>query len=279
MEQSRFSQTSYNCQICLTSIKGARCVLLSCSHVFCRPCLEDFWKLCIAEGDVGRVGCPDASCVKASREASEEEVRRVVTDEEVRRWKWLRQKKILDRGKSPHKPCLHQVMLIITQTLQSFTAPCRSARPQCQNLRTQTKVLAGSDYERVQTVDSVSARTAGERGTLVLLVSLSFYLLIRYCRHGPITDCPLTSTESFVTEYMTLPEGSSQRRLIEQRYGKANVKRLVAAFEEELANKKWLDSSTMACPSCRVKVEKSVGCNHVRVTPELVDWYSRCSHR
>lgn len=106
MQQARFSQTSYSCEICLTSIKGARCVLLSCSHVFCRPCLEDFWKLCITEGDVGRVGCPDSACVKEGREASEEEVRRVVTEDEVRRWKWLRQKRLTDKGRSVDCNCI-----------------------------------------------------------------------------------------------------------------------------------------------------------------------------
>lgn len=100
MQLTRFSQTSYTCEICLTSIKGARCILLSCSHVFCRACLEDFWKLCIAEGDIGRVGCPDPQCVKAGLEANEEDVRRVVTEEEVRRWKWLREKRELERGRS-----------------------------------------------------------------------------------------------------------------------------------------------------------------------------------
>lgn len=97
-QMARFSQTSYSCQICLTSLKGARCCLLSCSHVFCRACLDDFWKLCIKEGDVGRVGCPEPACVKEEREANEEEVRRVVTDDDVRRWKWLREKRMLERG-------------------------------------------------------------------------------------------------------------------------------------------------------------------------------------
>lgn len=96
---ARFSETSYACTVCLTSVKGARCILLSCSHVFCRSCLEDFWQLCIAEGDVGRVGCPDPTCVKEGREASEEEVRRVVTEDEVARWAWLREKRMLEKGK------------------------------------------------------------------------------------------------------------------------------------------------------------------------------------
>ena len=87
---------------------------------------------------------------------------------------------------------------------------------------------------------------------------------IRGDRHGPITDCPLAATEEFVQEYISLPEGSAERVLIERRYGKANVLRLVAKFQEELANRQWLERSTTSCPNCRVPVEKSLGCNHVR---------------
>ena len=97
-EAARFSQNSFECEVCLTSIKGARCIMLSCSHVFCRSCLADFWGLCIREGDVARVGCPDPGCVKAHNEATEEEVRRVVTEEELLRWKWLRMKQALEKG-------------------------------------------------------------------------------------------------------------------------------------------------------------------------------------
>jgi E3 ubiquitin-protein ligase RNF14 len=54
--------------------------------------------MCISEGDVDRVGCPDPECVKKNREANEEEVARVVSDAEVRRWKWLREKRDFDKG-------------------------------------------------------------------------------------------------------------------------------------------------------------------------------------
>lgn len=63
---------------------------------------------------------------------------------------------------------------------------------------------------------------------------------------------------------MGLPEGAPERRVLEQRYGIANIRRLVAKHLEDEANKKWMDESTMACPSCNIKVEKSAGCNHVR---------------
>lgn len=42
--------------------------------------------------------------------------------------------------------------------------------------------------------------------------------------------------------------------------------KLVATYEEEQANKVWLESSTMACPGCQIHVEKSLGCNHVYLT-------------
>jgi len=43
--------------------------------------------------------------VKDGQEAAEDEVRRVVTEEEVRRWKWLREKKASERGKFTTGTC------------------------------------------------------------------------------------------------------------------------------------------------------------------------------
>ena len=82
-------------------------------------------------------------------------------------------------------------------------------------------------------------------------------------RHGPITECPMSATDTFVIEYMALPESSPSRLLLERRYGRSNILRLVARVEEERANLEWLENSTMACPFCHVHVEKSMGCNHV----------------
>jgi E3 ubiquitin-protein ligase RNF14 len=93
-----FAQTSFACSICLTSLKGANCIQLACLHVFCRPCLQDYWGLCIKEGDVSRVCCPDPECVKKGDEAKEEDVRRVVSEDEVRRWKWLLVKRSMEKG-------------------------------------------------------------------------------------------------------------------------------------------------------------------------------------
>ncbi|KAH9947645.1 hypothetical protein B0H21DRAFT_314307 [Amylocystis lapponica] len=240
---ARFSETSYTCEICLTSIKGARCILLLCSHVFCRSCLEDFWKLCITEGDVGRVGCPDPQCVKDGREANEEEVRRVVTEEEVRRWKWLREKRAIEKDPS------------IIHCPMSF---CQRAITKPQN------VEEGSGWERLRTCPDCD------------------YSFCAYCKrtwHGSITDCPISATESFLLEYMALAEGSAEREAMERRFGRENMRKLVAKFEEEQANKKWLEQSTMACPTCHVHVEKSLGCNHMTCAKCKEHFCYRCGDR
>lgn len=64
-------------------------------------------------------------------------------------------------------------------------------------------------------------------------------------------------------EYLAQPENSVARILLERRYGRANVLRLVVNYEEEQLNKQWLEASTSSCPGCNVRVEKSLGCNHV----------------
>lgn len=103
---AEFSRTSFACSICFTSLKGLHCIQLSlCSHVFCLSCLQDFWGLCIEEGSVERVGCADPECVRMGREASEDEVRRVVGESAVIRWKWLRTKKAIEKGASTIRVC------------------------------------------------------------------------------------------------------------------------------------------------------------------------------
>jgi E3 ubiquitin-protein ligase RNF14 len=83
-------------------------------------------------------------------------------------------------------------------------------------------------------------------------------------RHGPLSDCPIQIAERLVIEYTKTTEASSVRETMERRYGRKNLKRLVAKYKEDRANREWLEKSTKACPGCRVHVEKSMGCNHVR---------------
>ncbi|KAI0757225.1 RWD-domain-containing protein [Daedaleopsis nitida] len=227
-QAARFSRNSYECQVCLTSIKGARCILLACSHVFCRSCLEDYWGLCIKEGDIGHVGCPDPVCVKEHREATEEEVRRVVTEEEILRWKWLRMKRDLEKD----------------PTLVHCPMPlCQTPVPRAQN------VEEGSPWERLRTCS-----TCG-------------FSFCSYCKrtwHGPVTHCPISATNTILADYMALADDSPERKRMEVRYGLSTLKRLVKEYEEEREFRAWLEQKTgTPCPGCDLRVEKHSGCNHM----------------
>lgn len=88
-------------------------------------------------------------------------------------------------------------------------------------------------------------------------------------RHGPLSDCPIQIAEKLMIEYMGSTKDSAIRKTMERRYGKKNLERLVTKYEEDRANRAWLEKSTMSCPSCHVHVEKSMGCNHVRRSASL----------
>ena len=118
---AKFCQNTFLCSICFADHKGAQCVQLLCSHVFCHSCLGDYWKLCIAEGDVERVGCPDPECVKAGRQAVEEEVARVASMEEIRRWRTLKEKRIMEKGLFKSFFIRRIQILNVNQTLPSCT--------------------------------------------------------------------------------------------------------------------------------------------------------------
>ncbi|KIM84557.1 hypothetical protein PILCRDRAFT_387571 [Piloderma croceum F 1598] len=235
---SQFSLNTYACAVCLESHKGTRCLQLSCGHIFCRSCLEAFWKLCIQEGDVGRVGCPDPECVW---EAEEEEVARIVTPDEVERWRWLREKKAIEKD----------------PTMLHCPLPfCQAAVP-----KPQGPVEDESGWSRLRTCQSCG---------------FSFCSFCKRTWHGPLSDCPISVTESVVSEYVNLEEDSPKRVLIERRYGKATILRLVAKYEEDRSNAEWFTSSTMPCPGCRVHVEKSAGCNHMTCAKCAQHFCYRC---
>jgi len=226
-QSSHFAQNSYPCSICLTSLKGYKCLQLACQHVFCRPCLQDFWGLCIAEGDVDRVGCPDPECVKAKREADEEEVARAVSEQEVVRWRWLREKRNVDKDPT-----------IIHCPVE-----------QCQ---TPVSKPAGEDPD-----------SAWDRFRQCPQCSYSFCAFCRRTWHGTVVPCKMTHAEKIVLEYMAEDEESEGRLALERRYGKKNIQRLVEEYQEEVANREWLAASTTECPGCGCHVEKNMGCNHI----------------
>lgn len=89
----------------------------------------------------------------------------------------------------------------------------------------------------------------------------SFCIFCQKTWHGPTNACSLPRSSRIVTAFL---EGTPEERLaLERRYGKANIERLVKVVEEDRVNREWLERNTIECADCRVRVEKSAGCNHM----------------
>ncbi|KAF8213313.1 hypothetical protein K438DRAFT_1803769 [Mycena galopus ATCC 62051] len=222
-----FARASYACAVCLTSVKGAKCVQLACTHVFCRACLYDYWSFAIAEGSVDTLGCPDPACVKLQRASPEDEIARVVSEAEVRRWRWLKEKIMFERDPS----LVHCPMVF-----------CQHPVPKPRESETDV---------------------GGDRLRICPACSFSFCGFCKRTWHGAVQDCPISQAES-VRQQMNL------------RFGPTILKKLVAKYQEEQLNKKWLAESTMACPGCALKIEKSLGCNHMTCTRCKMHFCYRC---
>lgn len=82
-------------------------------------------------------------------------------------------------------------------------------------------------------------------------------------RHGPHLPCPLPSTSNFLKAYLALAPDSPDRKIYHRRYGKKNLDRLQAEYEENEANRKWFEGHTRECCGCGTRVQKSQGCNHM----------------
>ncbi|KAJ3907848.1 RWD-domain-containing protein [Lentinula edodes] len=241
-----FSQNSYSCSICITSLKGSKCLQLSCKHIFCRCCLQDFWGLCITEGDVLRVGCPDPQCVKEGRQANEEEVARAVSEEAVARWRWLKEKSMIEKD------------------------PSISICPM---------VLCQKPVPKPHITDSEESESGWHRLRTCASCSYSFCSFCKRTWHGPVAACPISAYETLVLDYLALPEESPGRKTIENRFGRSIVAKMVVAYQEEQAFKQWLANSSTPCPGCNVHIEKSLGCNHMVCSKCKQHFCYRCGSR
>ncbi|KIJ51150.1 hypothetical protein M422DRAFT_776474 [Sphaerobolus stellatus SS14] len=243
--KSHFHSSTHSCPICLTRLPGTQCLQLTpCNHVACKACLQSFWGSCIKEGNVAQVGCPDPDCVKKARGADMGDVKAVLSEEEVGRWIWLVRKQQMEKD-----PTITYCPLLSCQRL--VPAPPTSPTGQI------------SAWDRLRTCDC----------------GYSFCLFCRRAWHGPHTPCPVPSTMKFVEEYLGYPEGSEGRAEFERRYGRNNVMRVIKVYEENRRNDEWMERETMACPGCRVRVQKNHGCNHMTCARCSQHFCYRCGAR
>ncbi|KAG9050317.1 translation termination inhibitor protein itt1 [Tulasnella sp. UAMH 9824] len=221
-----FASTSFDCPICLSTVKGSHCIRIeSCGHVACRDCLARFWTMSIQTGEVEKVGCVDEECVKRAAKI-DDFVRSGVGEEEVRNVVGEMMLKRWQRLRE--KRMIERDPTIVRCPIELCQAPV--PRPKTVELNAENE----DEWNR-----------------------------LRVCPHGPITPCKIVAVEQFVKAYMAAEPNSPERLRLERQHGKRQILKLLAEHEEAKANKAWLEQNTMACPGCRINVEKTMGCNHV----------------
>ncbi|KAF8316062.1 RWD-domain-containing protein [Clavulina sp. PMI_390] len=284
LSDASFASTSFHCQICFEDKKGSACVrLISCGHVFCKECLRDGWGLAVREGDVGNVRCADMKCVTGKRrtraeglndddenpiqnnaEATEEDVRRVLTEEEVTRWRWLKVQRDIARDPT-----------IVHCPLQFCQAPVSAPK---RRLSEGTSDPVDDDQGDIGALGELSIgwqklRTCDACG-------FAFCMFCKKAWHGPLTPCSVRSGSTFVREYLELAEGSPRRILMERMLGGSKIlQKMIKQYQEDEENRKWLESSATRCPGCQVFCEKSHGCNHMTCVRCQMHYCYRCGVR
>ncbi|BGP42490.1 hypothetical protein JCM10450v2_006585 [Rhodotorula kratochvilovae] len=249
-----FATTSHLCPLCFSPHRGSACIRLSsCGCVFCTPCLTDYFGLLITEGLVRSVACPSEGCVSARAKwekevgprgefAREAERPGRVEAEEVER--------LCGVEKRQRWEWLRDKVRVESDPTIAFCPRelCQAAVPKLSDDEEKLRVCPACNY--------------------------SFCQFCKTGWHGYRNPCSLPQSSTIVSSYL---EGDDAvRRSLEARYGASNIKRLVAAFEEERALRAWLDKNATECPGCSAWVQKSAGCNHMTCTKCACHFCYRC---
>lgn len=243
-ERKKFEQETFECGVCLEPKKGANCYrLLRCSHVFCVPCLQDFYNACITEGDVDSVKCLAPDCEKnhnpTPAPGSESQTPRKkrerllgpsellqipLAPETVQRYVFLKRKKKIEADRT--------TVYCPRQWCQGAARSKRHPKP--------TDPMAddvdASDEEEGFAFDPLGAEDqlppVAERVAICEDCNYAFCCVCKKGWHGELVRC-------------------FPRRKAEQ-------------TEEEKATEVYLRLYTSPCPTCQVPCQKRMGCNHMR---------------
>ncbi|KDR84872.1 hypothetical protein GALMADRAFT_297648 [Galerina marginata CBS 339.88] len=244
-KQHAFGLGTYECAVCLTTQKGTQCIRLSCSHVFCKPCLEQFWTIAVREGELSKIKCADPECMKVKKVAVEEEMQGVLSASVFSRWRWLKEKREFEKD-IDHSYC-----------------------PICENPVKRPDPDTGQE-------------DAWARFRQCQNCNFSFCKACKCSWHGPHFECPVPL--QILTRYIaatTSKEDTIWSQNLERKYSSWVLRLQVEKFKkeaerlrrEELAQQRslrsegiklseeWLAKSTQCCPSCGAYIQRTEGCN------------------
>ncbi|GJN93479.1 hypothetical protein Rhopal_006536-T1 [Rhodotorula paludigena] len=251
---STFATSSHVCPLCFSTRRGDACIRLSsCGCVFCVACLTDYFSLLITEGLVRSVACPSTSCVEKRAKWEKEVGPREELEREGERPGRLERdeiERLVGAEKRERWEWLKEKVRVESDPSITFCPrdSCQAAVPKLSEEDDKLRVCPTCDY--------------------------SFCVYCRRGFHGNRNACALPQSSAIVSAY--LDGDDEQKRTLELRYGASNIKRLVAAYEEERALREWLDANATECPGCSCYVNKSSGCNHMTCSKCNCHFCYRC---
>jgi E3 ubiquitin-protein ligase RNF14 len=248
-----FEKETFDCGVCLEPKKGVHCHrLLLCSHVFCVPCLQDFYNNCINEGDVDNVKCLAPNCgkeigqgpvgdgqttpasvskrKKVDRSLSPSELLQIPIEQElVQRYVRLKRKKRLESDKS--------TIYCPRQWCQGAARSSKHPKP-IDPLNDPGEATSGSEGEDAAEAAKKQPKKSrpedvpmAERLCICEDCNFAFCSVCKKGWHGELAVC--------------------------------NPRRQHELNEEEKASLEYLKLHTTACPTCSAPAQKTVGCNHM----------------
>jgi E3 ubiquitin-protein ligase RNF14 len=247
-KREKFEQETFECGVCLEPKKGLNCHrMLLCSHVFCVPCLQDFYNTCITEGDVDSVKCMAPDCGKEQKENPA-----IIHDPPLRRKSRKKQDRTINPSELLQIPLEQEmvqryVFLKRKKKLESDKTTVYCPRKWCQGAARSKKHPKPDDPMADDYGDSddeendiVEFDPMGEEAQLppmadrVAICEDCGYAFCCVCQkgwHGEVARC--------------------------------SPKREAELTAEEKATEEYLNMYTTQCPTCKTPFQKKLGCNHM----------------
>lgn len=255
-EQDTFEHGYYNCGVCLDPKPGTACYrMLSCKHVFCRACLQDFYSAAITQGEVHTVKCLDPDCGMAGLNIQQRRSHKTrtlhprellaipLTTLDVQRYVNMKLKKKIESDKKT-----------VYCPRQWCQAPARSDKyAKFFANSTDLTNYPDSDSELDEgplAVSEQDLKTQSTDDNRLAICTKCTYAFCRNCHrswHGGHVACRARPSDS------------------------------VEISAEDKASEDWIRKYTSPCPTCDTPCQKLLGCNHMICTQCKTHFCYLCS--
>ena len=222
------------------SKKGTICHrLLLCGHVFCVPCLQDYYNACITEGDIGSVKCTAPDCGKEPKVdlgADQTKLRKGPKD------RTLEPSELL--GIPLEQDTVQRyINLKRKKRLESDRSTVYCPRQWCQGPARTSRSKSDRRDENEETEETVEPQNYDRNAPQEKLPPPAERLAI--CEECNFAFCKVCKA-SWHGEYFTCFPRSQFELTV-----------------EEKASEDYMKLHTQPCPTCDARAQKTHGCNHM----------------